>query len=538
MDPESVRRVIVAFLLLGTLSGLALADGYVAAELRVAEKPDMSTQRAVIFHRNGTEVLIVESPFRGQGDRFGWLLPVPSEPTRVLPADPRLFAALFGRFQPKITDIGREGLVLVAGTAIGLALLIVVLYLLARWKSFFTRMLSAILIILAGSLVTLTLLTPSHLGYPEIPSAADPEVRRLRVGAYDTAILKPRTVEDLQDWLSRNGFAPMPAAGQQVAQAVIRDGWWFIASQLRREAPGTDTRLTPQPVEVHFSAPFPVYPLRLTALASEGLDLDLIVVAGGRAVAGPLEPIWCGRFRSETPASGSRVMSNNDFGERTGNPILLRNGWEGCCLTRLQGKLPSSRLTADLRVEIGETSAFRKVFYTVPAAFVNSFGLPVLGVFLFAMAVVLVSWDERVSSKKRKVYRRVFLSVCCLSLAGGCALYLTLEKIGPSRVVRLSEAHRQSAIAILRFLMSAEMEYSASPYRNGAYGSLQDLARAGKLDHRFLEPNPVIDRYIFSSNVTRTGFTILATGPSASPEWNLLVREDGLVRMSDETPVE
>ncbi|MBP7864620.1 MAG: hypothetical protein KA419_01615 [Acidobacteria bacterium] len=90
---------------------------------------------------------------------------------------------------------------------------------------------------------------------------------------------------------------------------------------------------------------------------------------------------------------------------------------------------------------------------------------------------------------------------------------------------------------MLRNIASAEVAYSASPAAKGAYGSLQDLARAGKLDHRFHEPNPEIDGFTFQATVTREFFTIRATGPVASPEWNFYIREDAIVRLSDETPL-
>lgn len=533
-----LRGNIAAVLLFSALSGLAWADGYVAAELKVAETPGIDTQRAVIFHRNGSEVLVVESPFRGKGVRFGWLLPVPSDPSQILPADPRLFSALFARFQPRVVDIEREGIVFIVGVAGVLSLMVIVVYLQYRQRASRVRMFTAVLMVLAGGLLILMIIIPSHLAFPAIPSVSNPEIRHLRVGAYDVTVLRPRNAGELQAWLSRNGYAPLSAEGEKIAAAVIRDGWCFVAAQLRREAPGTGAELTPHPLEVHFRSPRPVYPLRLTALVSRGLDLDLIVVAEGRADADSLEPTWCGRFLPDRTEVGARLMTSPDLGERNGNPILLRNGWEGCCLTRLQGKLLPSRMTGDLAMDVRKPVAFRKTIYTATAALVGTFGPALLILFLVVLAVALPGWEDWLNGRRLKVYRWVLVSATCLALAGGCAGYLSLEKVGSGRIVRLSYARRMAAFPMLRNLASAEVEYSASAAGNGAYGTLPALARAGVLDPRFLVENPVIDGFTYSSTVTSTGFTVQAVGPSAGPEWNLLVREDGVIRMSDETPVE
>ncbi|MBP7864621.1 MAG: hypothetical protein KA419_01620 [Acidobacteria bacterium] len=59
--------------------------------------------------------------------------------------------------------------------------------------------------ILFMGMVILLLAIPSHLSSPSLSSFTDPAVRRVRVGSYDTAILKPRTAGDLQAWLAANG---------------------------------------------------------------------------------------------------------------------------------------------------------------------------------------------------------------------------------------------------------------------------------------------------------------------------------------------
>ena len=47
------------------------------------------TQRAVIYYKDGTEVLLLQVKYEGQAQDFGWIVPLPSKPkvTAIEPND-------------------------------------------------------------------------------------------------------------------------------------------------------------------------------------------------------------------------------------------------------------------------------------------------------------------------------------------------------------------------------------------------------------------------------------------------------------------
>jgi hypothetical protein len=78
----------------------ALGDGgFVSAT--AFERVQIPDQRALIHFTNGTETLVIDTAFRGEGTNFAWIIPVPSVPT-VEPATAGLFTTLQILFQPEI----------------------------------------------------------------------------------------------------------------------------------------------------------------------------------------------------------------------------------------------------------------------------------------------------------------------------------------------------------------------------------------------------------------------------------------------------
>jgi len=67
-----------------------------------------------------------------------------------------------------------------------------------------------------------------------------------------------------------------------------------------------------------------------------------------------------------------------------------------------------------------------------------------------------------------------------------------------------------AAIATLRYLASAEASFNSRMY-NKRYGTLAELAAQHYIDNRFAGGQAHYDGYSFSSQVTTTHFTILAT---------------------------
>ena len=52
--------------------------------------PDIPVQRALVKYQGGTEALIIESTLDGEGGDYGWIIPVPNQPTKFDKVSPGL----------------------------------------------------------------------------------------------------------------------------------------------------------------------------------------------------------------------------------------------------------------------------------------------------------------------------------------------------------------------------------------------------------------------------------------------------------------
>src|SRR5208283_4672173 len=100
-------------------------------------------------------------------------------------------------------------------------------------------------------------------------------VERKQAGIYDTAVLRSADGSALLEWLNRNGFAT-PTNHLAVIQSYARQGWYFVASRVRVDAPLTDAA-QPQPLAFTFKTERAVYPLRLTGINNPHCKIDLYV---------------------------------------------------------------------------------------------------------------------------------------------------------------------------------------------------------------------------------------------------------------------
>ena len=85
-----MRRVLVpvGLVLAFALAPPALADGCFFKNRGFPVPPSIPAQRALIVHRDGKELLVVESTLDAEGQTFGWVLPLPARPTDLREATP------------------------------------------------------------------------------------------------------------------------------------------------------------------------------------------------------------------------------------------------------------------------------------------------------------------------------------------------------------------------------------------------------------------------------------------------------------------
>ena len=220
MNKLVVGMLIIALLLIPSIP--AFADGGFFATM--GKDIYQPSQKALIFHADSREDLILSVRYEGNASDFAWVVPVPSQPA-VDVADPGLF-----------------------------------------WE-----------------LAVLTRLhfPPESAGLsPGAASSLDVTVLEEKaVGPYDVAILAAEDPAALVDWLNSNGYS-FPEAGEGILNEYISRQWYFVASKIStgEEATGL-AEGTIEPLVLSFRSDRIVYPLRITSLSSDFCEVLLYVFA-------------------------------------------------------------------------------------------------------------------------------------------------------------------------------------------------------------------------------------------------------------------
>jgi len=204
-----------------------------------AHAPDITEpqQKALIIHSDGIEQLVLQVSFKGDASDFAWIIPTPSRP-KVFPVNAPVFHWLGQMTSPR-----------------------------ARFFS-------------------LPLVLPfSRARGRQSAGSANLDVQVFReetVGVYDVSVLGAGNADDLFQWL-RNRKYQVPAALVPLAADYIRRGWVFTAVRVSADRQGTATPKLQQgalqSLKLVFSAPEPIYPLKISSLNSGKTEVLLYVAA-------------------------------------------------------------------------------------------------------------------------------------------------------------------------------------------------------------------------------------------------------------------
>ena len=414
-----------------------LADGCYIPEAR-KKLPGIPIQRALVKYQHGTETLIIESTLDGEGNSFGWIIPVPSEPHRFEKVSPGLLKTLSLQIQPKINHIkpnpGVFGIPLFGIFAI---LIVISCFAIIRW--------GAKGIIIFVILIVLCFFgVPNFLTYRAGPgplSIANPAVEiksREIVGDYEIIILAAKESVELNQWLEDNRFSKFPQKAIPIVDHYISNGWYFAVAKLQTAANGITT---PHPVLLEFETDRPVYPMQLTALPESPVYLELFVVAENEAIPAnyDLQKEYCGHFTYKTiysdfaPGDTKGFVSADVYRLEKGiaHSDALKVMWDGCVVTKFADKISSSEMDDDLFFEFKESRPYRLQLYSsrgrlnksiFNATLVIICGMPLLTVFY------------RIT-KKRKNRLSLSKLLLILSILWATGFILTYASIGETTEV-------------------------------------------------------------------------------------------------------
>jgi hypothetical protein len=251
----------------------ARADGMVIPE-RAYAIPQIPDQQALIHYSGGTETLVIQTSFTGQGTNFAWVVPLPAV-ARIEPASTGLFPTLQTIFQPQVVLSVRH-VWLIPPVA---ALVIWLIVLIRREPAFGLLVVS--LLLLAFVLLPALLGAKTKGGTSASLAATVRVLNRQAAGLFDTVTIQSTNPAALVDWLNENGYRT-PTNLPPVIADYVREGWVFAAARLHDEV-GTDTNRATHPLAFIFKTPKPVYPLRLTVADGSACRIDLYVFGPGRA---------------------------------------------------------------------------------------------------------------------------------------------------------------------------------------------------------------------------------------------------------------
>ncbi|OLZ69420.1 hypothetical protein AV521_18020 [Streptomyces sp. IMTB 2501] len=141
------------------------------------------------------------------------------------------------------------------------------------------------------------------------PAAGVGVVDRRRLGPFDVARLTATDPAALGDWLHTHGFS-LPARLKTALQPYVDRHWEYVAVRLAPDTTGTTLHGALDPLHLTFAADSPVYPMRLSRLASTPQSLALYVLAAHRMATrtaiGGLRPsvVFAGRVHPHDGALG------------------------------------------------------------------------------------------------------------------------------------------------------------------------------------------------------------------------------------------
>lgn len=289
MTVEHCQRWVIPTAVAGAVLALvaspAYADGVPIPPHGHEADIEMPAQKAILVYDEGTrhEELVLSIQLLGQSPEAAWVIPVPSVPeVRVVSA--AWFSLLSDLTQPEVV----------------------------------TR--------------TVPFGGCSTLG---VPGPGEVEVlSRQQVGVYDVAVLTSGGSGALLEWLNGHGYG-FPGEGKAILDAYVDQGWVFVATRVMpgQSAPAEGDV---QPLWLSFDSREPVYPMRLTGLVGEPVNVLLYILARHRMEIEGFTTEFAGLLTLEPPA-----------GEETGLADLLSG--EPWYVTKLRawGYSPDS-MTDDL----------------------------------------------------------------------------------------------------------------------------------------------------------------------------------------------
>jgi hypothetical protein len=411
------------------------ADGVYIPEAR-KKIPDIPVQRAIIKYHEGKETLIVESTLDGEGGHYGWIIPVPSPPTKFDKVSPGLLKTLSWQIQPKINHVEPYAKVFgIRITSIITILIVITCFCIMRWGA-------------KGSIIPRTLLVFSIYTLPGFieyragagagsSSITDPLVKITGseiVGNYEVFVLEVQESSALDTWLQNNGFSKFQPEATKMIDEYISHDWLFIVAKLRTIFDG---KATPHPILLEFETDKPVYPMKLTAIPNSTVYLELYVVGEKEAlpVNYSIKKEYCNIFDfGQVPNVGYEPVADDPMGfiprrifdfeividKGIAHSDALKVMWDGCVVTKFAGKVTSKEMKEDMFFQFKDAAPFQSELYSSIGAYNKAYNV-VLPILILGSILLLIYHCIKKSQKIKVSIIKLFL-ILLFSAATGFGL--------------------------------------------------------------------------------------------------------------------
>ena len=425
---------------------VALADGKVFHT--ATAKVTIPDQQALIAYADGTETLVIETRFVGEGEEFAWVVPVPAVP-EVSEVTTGLFPTLQVLTLPEVEHSVPSLYVLVMVVSIALAL------------GFCRRLISAIVLILVffmGMSVFVPSLGTAGTSARPVASTQDGVTvyDRQIVGEYEVTTVSSDEPNALVSWLTGNGFS-VDGQSAGVIDEYVEQDWVFAAVKLQRDEDTTDPT-TPHPLAFTFATDKPVYPLKLTGVGDEACAIDLYVFGAERAEVPGFTVKRCDKAAYPTLAPTGRGRRSSSEGINIVHPQLRELVDRLSVVTKLSAALTSEQMVEDAYVSWCPYEPYEETFYTGRGATVYAANIVSSVLAIGLLSVLILTNAKKVT---RATGSRAAVGVLVIGVLAGGITYWRLPRT-EARVTRWSpvlvnmRAHREIGRAILEG--AAELE--------------------------------------------------------------------------------
>jgi len=337
------RIILILFIFL--LTPFCSPDGMFKGQGAIV--PGIPYQAGIIRYKDGEETLIIQSYMEAeQGDNFGWIIPLPENPKEIKQFPSGLFKTLPYCFGPHVFQFS-EGMLFL------LVVCIILVFISMRYSSSLLKLAFNIIVIFIVFLFLSAILVPNYLdtGSEVSPVIQQSSVKVLQYGkegVYQFHILKAKDPQSLNEWLKNNNLQFLSGNELKIVEDYIKDDWVFGVLHFTRE--NRKEIVSPNPVSFVFSTTKPVYPMKLTGMASKLPEIYLYVVADNKYSAEGYKAIFSSEISLHE--SWKNSWESRYYRSRIYHPAADFLFWEGCWITVLRARMSPELAANDTYLNI------------------------------------------------------------------------------------------------------------------------------------------------------------------------------------------